>query len=87
MARRAIAARCRGPWRRLRCGAGLVPDLLGEEAGADREPSGRQKWIEIMKTSIALILCIVGLAIALLACGQPQDSTPQEEETFCASAP
>jgi hypothetical protein len=40
-----------------------------------------------MKTSIALILCIVGLAIALLACGQPQDSTPQEEETFCASAP
>ncbi len=38
-----------------------------------------------MKTSIALILCIVGLAVALLACEQPQDSA--EEETFSSLGP
>lgn len=40
-----------------------------------------------MKTSIALILCIVGLVVALLACEQPQDSAPLEEETFSSLGP
>ncbi len=87
MRTRAIAARYLGLRSLLRCGAEVVPDLLGEEAGADPGPSGRQKEIENMKTSIALILCIVGLAVALLACEQPQDSAEELEEAHSGSWP
>ena len=40
-----------------------------------------------MNTSIALILCIVGLVVALLACEQPQDSAEELEEAHSGSWP
>lgn len=40
-----------------------------------------------MKTSIAVILCIVGLVVALLACEQPEDGAVETEEAAAGSWP